>query len=179
VSNRQRLKELAEGVEVNSGLSVEAFEAVEFDRVRASLWVALVCEAIPRRLGKGADSTALALDKRIARKVGNLYRSLWAAYEELGADPAPAWRGREERLRLARSAQPEARRAGATVRWGEWFETRRADLAVRRGEAAALSLKVGMSRWGVTRVRMIESESANIERIAAEIGVRARRRAKA
>jgi hypothetical protein len=174
--NRARLKEIAKGVEVSSGLAVEAFEAVEFDRVRASLWMALVCEAIPRRVGKGADSYALALDKRVARKVGNLYRSLWAAYEQLGADPAPAWRSREERLRLARTARPEDRRAGATVRWTAWFEERRAVLAERRGSAAALSLKVGMSRWGVTRVRLIEAEAGNIERIAAEVGARARKR---
>lgn len=178
MANRHMLRDLAEGVDLASGLSVESFEAVEFDRVRATLWMALVVEAIPRRLGKGADGAALALDKRVARQVGNLYRSLWAAYENLGADPAPAWRGREERLRLARTAPLEARRAGAVVRWGAWFEERRADLSVRRGEAAALALKVGMSRWGVTRVRLIESELSNVERIAGEIVVRVRRRAK-
>jgi hypothetical protein len=176
VANRHMLNGLAEGVEVDLGLSVESFEAVEFERIQLTTWMAVVCEAIPRRLGKSADSAALALDKRIARKVGNLYRSLWAAYEEAGADPAPAWGSRAERLAYARSAPPDGRRAGATVRWAAWFEERRAVLVERRKLAAALALKNGVSRWGVTRVRLIEAELDNIERIAGDAVVRVRRR---
>jgi hypothetical protein len=179
VANRARLKELAEGVEVDLGLSVEAFEAVEFERVQLTTWMAVVCEAIPRRLGKTADSAALALDKRIARKVGNLYRSIWAAYEEAGADPAPAWGSRAERLAWARLAPVEGRRAGATVRWAPWFEERRAVLGERRRLAAGLALKNGASRWGVRRVRLIDAERDNIDRIAADVVTRVRRRSAA
>lgn len=174
VSNRSRLKSLAEGTDVVE-VTIEEFEAEEFERVRFSLYLAVVCESIPRRLGKDADPVALALDKRIARKVANLYRSAWMAHARLGAAPAPSWTSREERLALARDAEPNARRAGAQVRWGAWLLARYGELEARRRAVASLAVAEGRSRWGVRRLRILDDERASIERIAGETRERARR----
>jgi hypothetical protein len=160
VTNRSQLAELARGVEPAG--TTDAFEREEEERIRASLYMAVVCEAVPRRLGKSADSRALAGDKRVARKIANLYRSLWAAYD---AGSAPGWSGRGDRLLLARDADGLARRAGATVRWAVWFPERIELVEERRGLAAAIALAGGMSRWGVRAIRVLDTELINLRRI--------------
>lgn len=174
VSNRAQLRSLAEGAEAPA-TTVEEFELEEFERVRFSLYLAVVCEAIPRRLGKDADPAALALDKRIARKVANLYRSAWMSHARIGAPEAPTWSSRSERLALARDAEPAARKAGAQVKWGAWLTGRYAELETRRRVVAALAVEAGRPKWGVRRVRILNDERASIERIAAETRDRARR----
>lgn len=174
MTNRVRLRTLAEEPELAAPpdeLTAERFEREEFERIRATLYMAVVCESIPRRLGKPAEGAALATDKRIARKIANAYRSLWMVYAKLGhgIDPAPAWTNRAERLAYALDAELPDRKAGATVRWVPWFEERRAVLARRERLAAAIALRDGVSLWGVRRVRTIESEARNLARIRAEL----------
>lgn len=143
----------------------DSVDAEDFERVRLTLYAAVVCESIPRRLGKDADSKALARDKRTARMVANAYRSLWMSLARLGADPAPTWDSRATRLELARQASKEARRFGATVRWPEFLAERRADLETRRRLVAAFAIKAGLPKWGGRRVRMITDEIGNLDRI--------------
>lgn len=177
MTNRERLAELAEGVSPPSGWTAETFEREEFERIRTTLFTAVVCESIPRRLGKDADAVSLALDKRLARKIANAYRSLWMAYAAgLGAPPAPKWTGRGERLALSREAEPELRRAGATIRWPAWLPARHDELVERRTQVAAFALGEGLSRWGSRRVRVLSDEIDNVERITREVAGIARRR---
>lgn len=165
LSNKERLRELAEG-EGEPTLTVEQFEAVEMDRVRFSLFMALICESIPRRLGKDADAWALALDKQLARKVANCYRSLWKAMD---SSSAPAWNSRAERMSLAAAADTGQRRAGATVRWGAWLRERHEGIAQIMSRAAALAVLKNRTRWGISRVRLLEIERDNIRRIINEV----------
>lgn len=167
-SNRARLRVLAEGIKAPEW-TVEEFERIEFERVRFSLFTAVVAESIPRRLGKDADAAALAIDKRVARMVANCYRSLWMSYSRLGAPPAPTWSSRVERVGLAAKAEEGMRRAGATVRWGPWLRDRHGELDSRTREVAALAMTAGRPKWGVRRVRILTAERDNIERIAGEV----------
>lgn len=164
-SNRSALRAMAEGAEVPE-LSIEEFEAVEFDRVKFSMYMALVAEAVPRRLGKGARDYELALDKQIARKVANLYRSVWDAISDASA---PRWSSREERARLAATADLGPRRSGATVRWGGWLKNRHAELAELKVATAALAVAAGRPKWGVRRVRILTYEDDNIIRIVDDV----------
>lgn len=164
-SNRSALRALADG-EPEPELTIEQFEEVEFSRIRFSLFMALVSESVPRRLGKGAQGYELAMDKRIARQVANLYRSLWQAVSDA---PAPAWNGREDRSRLAATAEHGPRRSGATVRWGGWLRNRRNEVVELRGQAAAIAVAAGRPKWGIRRVRILTYEEDNILRIARDV----------
>lgn len=168
--NRDRLTAIANGASP-ADADPEAVERADFERVRRTLYMAVVCEAIPRRLGPTAVGTSLALDKRVARKVANTYRTLWRA---LG-DDAPEWSSRAERLALAKGAELDARKAGAVVRWPQWLRARIEELEERRAAVAALGLSSGRVRWAVRRVRFIENELENVKRIAAEAVVAERR----
>lgn len=142
-------------------LGLEQFEAEEFERYRLALYTALVCEAIPRRLGKGGDRAALAKDKKLARRVANLYRVLWAAVDD---DP-PSWYGRGDRKLLADDAPVAARKLAATIDWQEWLVDRMGLVAERRRVAAGIALREGRSRWGVVRLRLLDTEADNLARI--------------
>lgn len=178
VTNRERLYGFAEGVRAPADLAPETLERGDFERVQATLYLAVVAESVPRRLGRDADSQLLAIDKRIARKLANAYRSMWMAYARAGdiiVPDAPVLDGREARMALAREADQDARRAGATVRWSTWFRSRREDLIERRAVASSVAVREGIYRWGVRRVRVIEQEIDNIERVADEAARRLRR----
>jgi hypothetical protein len=164
VTNKERLREVANGHPTPGELTPERFEVEEFERVRETLYMAIVSEAIPRRLGAEASRGMLALDKRIARKIANMYRTLWASMD---GEP-PAWSSKAERLALAADAEQPVRRMGATVRWPTWIRETADASAIRRAQAAALALAVGRPRWGTRRVRLLTSEIDNLKRIAAE-----------
>lgn len=168
MTNRGRLRDVAGEIEPPRGLTPDDVERDGFERVRFTLFMAVVAEAIPRRLGRDADGAALALDKRIARMVANGYRSLWMGYAKLGRPAAPAWSSRDERVGLARDAEPAMRRAGATVIWARWFPDRADELLERRRAVAALALSKGLNKWGTRHVRILTAELENIERIADE-----------
>lgn len=170
------LAQLADGVVLPS-LTMEAWDEDEYGRVRFSLFMAIVAEGIPRRLGRDASSPALALDKRLARKVANMYRTLWLGYAKTGWEPPPEWSTRRERLELAAGAEPAMRTAGATVQWPAWLKERKADVKTRRREVAALALHLGLLRWGSRRVGLLSQEIDSIERIAADAVERVRRAA--
>lgn len=174
-TNRALLRKLADDVDPPA-TSVEEWEAAELARIRFTMYMAITAESIPRRLGKGATGTQLALDKRIARKVANMYRQLWLSLEQPG-DSAPHWTGRDSRLALVRDAEPAMRMAGATVTWSTWLKQRKADAKERRVEVAALAMRHGLVRWGSRRVGLLTLEVNNIERIAAEAVERIRRAA--
>lgn len=171
-SNKSLLRALAEGREAPE-FTVEQFETVEFDRIKFSLFMAVVCESIPRRLGKDAESSLLTIDKRIARKVANVYRSLWMA---LDTDSVPDWKTKADRLTLAARAELGARRAGATVRWGAWLRTRYSDLLGLMGDVAAMALAKNRLRWGMRRIRLLDLERDNVRRIINEVVSRIERR---
>lgn len=170
-SNKERLRELAERAE-DVGLTIEQFEAIELGRVRFSFFMALVCEAIPRRLGRDADPWALTLDNRVARKVANVYRSIWAGLDK---NSAPAWNSRAERTALAASATSAQRQAGATVKWGAWLKGRYKEIGELMVKAAALGLASKRRRWAASRVRLLEIEQEDIRRIINDVVGRAER----
>lgn len=169
MGNRAALEEFA------AGATVPAFEPEEFERdeearYRFNLLMALVAEAIPRRIGAAADSHALALDKKLARKVANAYRvTLLRAVQLAGAAAVPEVGSREERLRVARTAGNGERRVGATVRWELWIPETLEDVRLRRTEISALSLSTGRVKWGWKRVRVLSEEIDNLERIGLEL----------
>lgn len=162
-TNKEKLREVAGDARPPGG-SVDETDAAEFERIAQSLYLSVVAEAIPRRLGSDARSGAMALDKRVARKVANLYRTLWRAVD---GEP-PSWSSKAERMEIAREAPAEARRAGATVRWPTWLRERIAYLEERRSAVAALALRDGRVRWGARRLRLIDQELENLKRIGTE-----------
>jgi hypothetical protein len=162
-TNRERLRELA-GTEKAPAGSVDDSDAREFERIAQSLYMAVVAESIPRRLGGSVRSGTLALDKRVARKIANLYRTLWRAVD---GEP-PSWSSKAERLALAAEAPSEARRAGAVVRWPKWLKTRIEEVEQLRRAHAALALRDGRVRWGARRMRLLDQELENLKRIATE-----------
>lgn len=170
MGNRDRLREFA-GSAGAPGFEPEEFEREEAARYRFNLLMALVAEAIPRRLGASADSSALARDKKLARKVANAYRvTLMRAVQLAGAAAVPELDSREARLREARTAGNGERRFGATVRWEVWIPETIEDVRLRRTEISALSLERGTVKWGWKRVRVLSEEIDNLERIALELG---------
>lgn len=180
LGNRARLAEIAGDRPTGAlDLTPEQFEAEEFARVRFSLYMALVAEAIPRRLGRDATSDLLALDKRIARKVMNAYRVTWlrlACVSKNGATPPPEFSSRGERSELARRCDEGPRRAGASVQWGRWLPERIEEIGERKLVAATLALHEGLVRWGWRRVAILDMEQENMERIAQETALQLRRR---
>lgn len=135
------------------------------ERVRLTLYAAVVCESIPRRLGRDASASELAIDKRLARRVANAYRTLWMSLARMGGPDAPSWSSRAARLELAGEAEPEARRLGATVRWGEFFAARRELISERRRLVAAYALDAQLPKWGGRRVGLLNDELSNLDRI--------------
>jgi hypothetical protein len=169
VGNRAVLEGFAAGATAPA-FEPEEFEREEARRYRFNLLMALVAEAIPRRLGADADSHALARDKKLARKVANAYRvTLMRAAQLDGAVAVPDLSSREVRMRLARSAGNGERRLGATVRWEVWIPETIEDVRLRRTEIAALGLERGTVRWSWKRVRVLSEEIDNLERIGNEL----------
>lgn len=166
--NRAALEKLAESANGALDLDPSEFEVVEFKRVQFSLLMALVAESIPRRLGTDAPSGELAADKRMARKVANVYRTTWMRLEQFGAAgmPLPDLGSREHRAGIANRAPDAARRAGATVRWAGWLAERRDEVEKKRLQTAALALSEGAVKWGWRRIRILEEEQMNLERVA-------------
>lgn len=169
---RADLERLARGVRPPEW-EPEEFEREEDARLRFNLTMALVAEAIPRRLGADADSAALARDKRLARRVANAYRvALMRSAQLAGGSAAaiPDLSSREARMRKARAAGNAERRVGATVRWEVWIPETVAAVESRRVEIAALGLENGTLKWSWRRVRVLDEEARNLERVGTELG---------
>lgn len=162
-ANRATLEYLAVGDRAQPGSS-DRYEQEEARRLRFNLYMAIVAETIPRRLGREADNAALAADARTARRVANMYRSLLRA----GGGEDVNWTTRAERHALARKADPGMRTMGATLLWPDWLAGA-IETATGRQETVAKAAKVdGKLRWGIRRLNLLIAEIENLERIREE-----------
>jgi len=161
-NNRRRLSQIAGDKTIPIRTTKEVFDQEEKARVQLHFYTALIAESIPRRLGWDVASILLARDKRIARRVWNSYRSTWKAVEKA---TAPDWQTKQERVIVVQGAPAIARRAGAVIKWDVWLEDRRQEVAARRKVAAGLALREGAIKWGIRKIRRLDRELDNVERI--------------
>ncbi len=164
-NNRLRLSQAAGAKTVSIRITRELFDQEEKERIQLHFYTALFAESIPRRLGADIASTVLARDKLMARRVWNSYRSTWNAVDKA---TAPDWQTKKDRIAVLRGAPAIARRAGAVIKWDVWLAKRRQEVMARRKVAASLALREGAIKWGIQKVRQLEKELENIERIQAQ-----------
>lgn len=145
------------------------FANVDFQRIRFWCLTAAIAIDIPRRLGPDAERVELTVDKKISRRVCNLYRELWRLfYLDLDAPEPPNWNDMSIMMR-----DPVMERVGSTVNWKTQVPylivvvERRMHALVEHDELATLDR---MRRWYNKRSDFLNLELNRLYKVAKYIG---------
>lgn len=167
-SNRKLLVEVANGFRPPIAWTPEEITSEESERVVTTALAALYASQMPRRLSEGAPRRALALDKRVSRKVAQAYLDLWSRMNRGREAPrCPSW---DDGLKLA-ALNDDARVMGAQIVWKRWLKDRARFVEKRKSKLAAFALREGLVSWGARRIQMLETEERGIDRAAKALGI--------
>lgn len=147
---------------------------VEAARLRRTAYMGMVASQYPRRLGPDISSNMLAGDKFLSRRIAFTYFTLWQRMatgrqallqsDDLDIDeedlfPPSDWAGLHRRA----ISDDEARRAGMTVVWLDWWDELRPRLIARRSAIATFASREQKYGWGYKIVHSITYELKWIE----------------
>lgn len=131
-------------------------------RVRIWTFAAAVAMNFPRRLGPDASADAMALDKKISKKVCHLYYMLWMqmSSQHETAEP-PVW-GQWD----IASEDPQIRQLGSTVIWGNQLYklSETAQMRIETVNEHPCPIKA-VKKWQRRRLHLLRYELDGILRI--------------
>lgn len=135
----------------------------ELRRIRSLALAAAYAAEFPRRLGPDADGGELAADKNLSKGITHTYWGLWKRIvgsvmdpEDLRDEDIPpaTWYD----LHAVAAQNEDARRAGATVLWHDWWSEMRPRLMGRRAAVATFAVKTEAWGWGYRVVAGLNDE---------------------
>lgn len=127
---------------------------------------ARIAVEIPRRLGSDASGRDLSADKKLSRRLGYVYMSLWNRLVHSTHAPLPPESCPEDllpprnwkQLYVIASSNDDIRKAGITIDWNDWWDELRPRLLARRMVVASFAVDRGEANWGYRMVSGISDE---------------------
>jgi hypothetical protein len=123
-----------QGLAIPAGLTIELLTANELVRLTQAISIVLVAHSIPRRLGGGATSEELALDKRRCRRVAHALTQ--------------SYRGWDKDTEIKPYKDEIVSQRGAQLDWATFSAEHLVEMQTRARLIVTWAVNTGEHRWG-------------------------------